>query len=353
MKGRVYLSFSQDEKSIYNEEKSFGEKETTYESEEDFALLDIFIDLEEEIADPRKKQENFQETQATESRNENSVIINKEEERLAQSYDSNKREGENLIFSTVSPSRPYSGPFTLNFDLEMVDSSFNVQGNYSDYVFKVLNSLSSLRYINYSHILEEKKSFLEAPTLNKKTLILDLDETLIHSDLDNRLGSHDHVISFKYEDEEIQIPINFRPGLMDFLRAVTENFEVIIFTASKKEYADVILNYIDPENKIFAKRLYRESCINIENKIYIKDLRIFNRKMEDMIIVDNSLYSFSNQLSNGILINSFYNDREDQELANLLNYLQQYIHGSPDVRSVNESIFNFSTILEEISKQSE
>jgi CTD small phosphatase-like protein 2 len=306
------------------------------------------------LAHRGQKEESVQETQGEEPLTVNSLLKKEEEEeKLAQSGNSNSQDGQTLICYQKSFNPAYAGPFSLNMDLEMIDSSYNVQGNYSEYVFKVLNSLSSLRYINYTQFLEEKKFNLDDPANNKKTLILDLDETLIHSDLNKRLETHDHLITFTYENQEVQIPINFRPGLMDFLRAVSENFEVFIFTASKKEYADVILDYIDPENKFFAKRLYRDSCINLENKVYIKDLRILNRRMEDMVIVDNSLYSFSNQLSNGILINSFYDDPEDQELANLLNYLQQYIHGSPDVRIVNESIFNFRTILEEISKQSE
>ncbi len=80
----------------------------------------------------------------------------------------------------------------------------------------------------------------------------------------------------------------------------------MIFTASKKEYADVILDFLDPENKFIVKRLYRESCILI-NKMYVKDLRIFsNRELKNIVIVDNCEHSFWHNLSNGIPIISFY-----------------------------------------------
>ena len=42
--------------------------------------------------------------------------------------------------------------------------------------------------------------------------------------------------------------------------------------------------YIDPENKYFRQRFYRENCISVKNKVFIKDLRIFvNRKLENLI----------------------------------------------------------------------
>ena len=63
-------------------------------------------------------------------------------------------------------------------------------------------------------------------------------------------------------------------------------------------------------------------------------------------MVDNSMYSFANQIQNGVLINSFYNDKEDRELANLANYLLNYVLVSSDVRLINEKIFGFFSILE-------
>ena len=350
MKGRVCASFSQEEKSTYSDEKSFGDKETTYESEEDILMFDLFSDLEEQLVVHEKKTETTDGSlicQDNESFDSNEI-----EYGLARCSFSNSREG-NFPSQVENKFRPYSGPFSLNLNLNFIDSSLNVQGNYSEYVSEVLKSIVSLRYIDFSKILEEKKNFLDQSSKHKKTLILDLDETLIHSDLENRLDTHDHILTFLYNNELVHIPLNVRPGLFEFLQEVSQHFEIIIFTASKKEYADVILDFLDPDNKTFAKRLYRDSCINVENKIYIKDLRILNRKIEEMIIVDNSLYAFSNQLSNGILINSFYDDRTDVELSNLLSYLQQYILNSPDVRQVNENVFSFKTILEDISKQSE
>lgn len=208
-----------------------------------------------------------------------------------------------------------------------------------------------LKKLNYSEILDQKKLTLpELSQKEKKTLILDLDETLIHADFDNTYSNHDCVVYFKYFDDEVSVPIFIRPGLNQFLEKISENFEILIFTASIKEYADAVLNQLDPENKYFKQRFYRHNCICVKNKVFIKDLRIFeNRKQENLIMVDNSLYSFTNQMSNGVLINSFYNDKNDSELLNLLNYLQNYLQNISDVRSINEKIFNFNSIIDEFS----
>jgi len=233
----------------------------------------------------------------------------------------------------------------INFDY--IESAQNIQGNYNTYVYRALLSMSQIKQYSESQSLTDKPHVVIAET-RKKTLILDLDETLIHADFDENFSFHDKIITFQADGYEVSVPIFLRPGVVNFLKAAKENFEICVFTASKQEYADAVLNYLDPENNIFRHRLYRQHCICIKNKVFVKDLRILvNRKLEDIIMVDNSLYSFTNQISNGVLINSFYNDRNDNELLNLLNYLQLYLLSASDVRIVNEKFFNFKMILEE------
>jgi CTD small phosphatase-like protein 2 len=86
---------------------------------------------------------------------------------------------------------------------------------------------------------------------------------------------------------------NVRPFTKECLETVNKHYEVVCFTASHKWYADVILDYIDPEKKYIQHRFYREHCIKTTDNVYIKDLRVFkNRELKDMIIVDNAVYSF-------------------------------------------------------------
>ena len=70
--------------------------------------------------------------------------------------------------------------------------------------------------------------------------------------------------------------------------------------------------------------------------------------MKNIVLIDNSMYSFAAQISNGILINTFINDKNDNELYNALEYLVKYIYPAEDVRDVNEKFFNFRQIINDI-----
>jgi CTD small phosphatase-like protein 2 len=97
-----------------------------------------------------------------------------------------------------------------------------------------------------------------------------------------------------------------RPYALSFLKNVSKKFEIIAFTASKKEYADAILDEIDFERKMIHHRLYREDCINLHDHIYVKDLRIIDRPLSSMVLVDNCPFSYIYQLNNGIPILPYY-----------------------------------------------
>jgi len=104
----------------------------------------------------------------------------------------------------------------------------------------------------------------------------------------------------------------------------------------------VVLDILDPKHEIFVKRLYRDSCIRTtEGGVYVKDLRIFepSRKLEDIVIVDNAVYSFGYQLENGIPIIPFYDDKKDEELLHLTQYLECLFRTGGDVREHNRKAF--------------
>ena len=253
--------------------------------------------------------------------------------------------------------------FEQNFKKYYVDSSQNNNGNYDNYVKNALKLISLIPFrklflnkrvkeiakkINFENFKNSNK--------NRKLLILDLDETLIHSDLDFLLKDkniYDTTLYFDSEEEKnIPLPLIIRPGLYDFLDYASENFDLVVFTASDQDYADTIINYIEKEKKYFSLRLYRNNCLFIEPGLYIKDLRIFNnfKNIKDIIILDNSLFSFANQLNNGILITSFFDDKNnDTFLSNVKDYLE-YIKNEEDIREINKESFRFEEIKEDISR---
>ena len=158
----------------------------------------------------------------------------------------------------------------------------------------------------------------------------------------------------KIEDEKkkYKVGIFVRKGAKQFLAEVSKYFEVGIFTASVKEYADAVIDYLDPNKNMIKFRLYRNNCININDRIFVKDLRIIKGvDLKDILLIDNSMYSFSAQLANGILINSFYNDKNDIELFNVLGYLLNFLLKIDDVRIINEQFFNFQKISNDLGAQ--
>ena len=277
-------------------------------------------------------------------------------------------------------------------DFFPINCNENFEGNYDNYLTKTLSHIAKMKNIKFNYALDlpslkenfPKEKIERISVGNKKVLLLDLDETLIHADfreefINNENYKYDTTISFyskndideidnKDDDidsniEEIEnkdlsndqilssVGIFVRPGVQKFLAEISKNFEVGIFTAALPEYADVAINYLDPENKYIKFRLYRNHCININDSLRVKDLRILkNINIKNIILVDNNMYSFAPQLNNGILINSFYCDKDDKELDNVYRYLIDYILPADDVREVNEEFFGFKKILNEMTQ---
>jgi CTD small phosphatase-like protein 2 len=168
---------------------------------------------------------------------------------------------------------------------------------------------------------------------NKKTIILDLDETLIHAEQD---CSNSH-ISLEFGKRN-KIGVNIRPFAQDLLKFASIEYEVIIFTASNRKYADSIINYLDPKGLYVHHRLYREHCCEIQGN-YLKNIeRIANRNLKDIVIVDNCPVSFCMQIDNGIPISSWYSDLRDIQLRLLIDYLK-ILANVNDVRVINQQFF--------------
>jgi len=145
---------------------------------------------------------------------------------------------------------------------------------------------------NHSKNLGQKKLLLpdKSPEFaNKKTLILDLDETLVHSSF-VPFEKNDIILNVDFESVMHNIYVLVRPGAEEFIKKVSKYFEVVIFTASISKYALPLLDILDHEKKI-KYRLTREHCTFL-NGIYIKELKKLNRNLSDLIIVDNSPLAF-------------------------------------------------------------
>lgn len=135
----------------------------------------------------------------------------------------------------------------------------------------------------------------------------------------------------------IQCSVSIRPHALEVLTELAKDFELILLTASQKEYADAVLEKLDPNRVLFSHRFYRECCTDIrtsKQKGYVKDLRIFkNRNLANIMLVDNSPICFTQQIENGIPIVDYCNDNKlDRELVDLAIFLKEVILPAQDVR---------------------
>jgi len=203
---------------------------------------------------------------------------------------------------------------------------------------------------------------LPPPTRSSRshTLVLDLDETLVHSELvtegwaaDGGLGpmagrgpgsslAHDApppCFSVSVDlgpaagpDRCPVFAVWRRPGLDAFLQRAAALFEVVVFTASQRPYADRLLDTLDPGRRLVRHRIFREGC-TLSGGAYVKDLRGLRRDLGRTLLVDNSPQAFALQLGNGVPIDSFLGSPDDTELETLMPFLERATRAS-DVRAL-------------------
>ncbi|XVF87222.1 hypothetical protein PTKIN_Ptkin18bG0101500 [Pterospermum kingtungense] len=164
-----------------------------------------------------------------------------------------------------------------------------------------------------------------------KTLVLDLDETLVHSTLEH-CDDADFTFTVFFNMKEHTVYVKQRPHLQTFLEKVAEMFEVVIFTASQSIYAAQLLDILDPDRKLISQRVYRESCIFSDGS-YTKDLTVLGVDLAKVAIIDNSPQVFRLQVNNGIPIKSWFDDPSDCALISLLPFLETLVDAD-DVRPI-------------------
>lgn len=165
----------------------------------------------------------------------------------------------------------------------------------------------------------------------KKTIILDLDETLVHSQTDPPPAKYDFTVHPMIDGRIMTFYVLKRPGVDEFLKAISKSFEAVIFTAGLKEYASLVLNQLDPSGELISHRLYRDSCREMDGK-FVKDLAGVGRVLDQVVIVDDNPNAYALQPENALPVSPFVDDLGDRELWRVMEFLDVGLHRCEDVR---------------------
>lgn len=184
----------------------------------------------------------------------------------------------------------------------------------------------------------------------QKTLVVDLDETLIHSLAKGGRMSSGHMVEVKLAapmtasvgpgappttlgpQHPILYYVHKRPHCDEFLRKVCRWYKLVVFTASVQEYADPVIDWLEQERKFFQARYYRQHC-TVRNGAYIKDLSSVEPDLSKVMILDNSPMSYIFHEDNAIPIEGWINDPTDNGLLHLIPMLEALQHAT-DVRAL-------------------
>ena len=276
---------------------------------------------------------------------------------------------EEILSPNVEDSRP-SIPIPLYYDDTRYRNFYNFNHNYNtnNNITKNQNNNNSLYNATNNHN-KEKKGIFEISVhkninYNKKMLILDLDETLVHScfkpaENNNNIAKPDILLKIKFHSKYHDVFVYKRPFVDEFLEKMNKYYNLIIFTASVQEYADPLLDQLD-KNRFIKLRYYRNSCLLDKKGKFIKNLSTIYNDLKNVILLDNNPISYSYNKSNGLPIITWQFDKKDRELLKLIpileflsevNDIRNYLPRFIEYDMVNFSKFNI--LIDEINKERE
>ena len=261
--------------------------------------------------------------------NKDSIYLNQKEKSPYKNttFTSNTSNNKIIESENIIKNKESKGEFTKKIKNNLTNPQCSEklkEGNNSSF-YPILKNYLDLYFNNFTQILEKnlvKPPFL--PELDTKrykyTLVLDLDETLVH-----------------YMEEENSAYVQVRPYADYFLKELSKFFEIVLFTAAEEDYTDIVLKELNKNNYIthILCRKYTE----LNNGSYLKDLSKLGRDLSKVVIVDNNKDNFRLQPENGLFISSYFGEQNDNELYLLCGDLMKIIEIQPeDIRPVIKEI---------------
>ncbi|CAH6721788.1 mitochondrial import inner membrane translocase subunit Tim50p [[Candida] jaroonii] len=166
------------------------------------------------------------------------------------------------------------------------------------------------------------------------TLVLTLDDLLIHSDWDTKNGWR----------------TGKRPGLDYFLGYLSQYYEIVIFGSNSQVFSERAANKLDPLHAYVSYALFKEACRYKDGKL-IKDLSLLNRDLSKTVIIDVNEDSYSLQPENAIPMKA-WDGKPDDKLIQLIPFLEFLASQNfDDVRPVLNSFSNKENLVEEFQER--
>lgn len=217
-----------------------------------------------------------------------------------------------------------SPPLTVDNIKSPTSSAATLRATRYPHAPKAPRPLVPRRQPSHSNLLSRRNSIRMPSNQQQKTLVIDLDETLIHSFAKGGRLSSGQMIEVKLNtpvalastpagqpasmlgpQHPILYYVHKRPYCDEFLRKISKWYKLVVFTASVQEYADPVINYLEQEKKYFSERYYRQHC-TLRNGAYIKDLSTVEPDLSKVMILDNSPVSYV--FHEGMLSSPLYRD---------------------------------------------
>lgn len=199
---------------------------------------------------------------------------------------------------------------------------------------------------NYTPITYLNEDFLTPVSrrrlsmVKRKTLVLDMDETLIQSQIiyHGRRRRTPPVLPVGY-DHRFYIPqcdatvyVFKRPHVDFFLDRVAEWYNIVVYTAAKEIYASKVLDFLDAGRNILNRRLFRQDCIDIWG-MRAKFVSMCSEDLANVLLLDDSHMENSFNVGNALHINPYFKGSQDSELLCMLPVLDA-LRFTKDVRSI-------------------
>mgnify|MGYP000902680842 FL=1 len=233
---------------------------------------------------------------------------------------------------------PHQRPILSNYSSSIMLKSPVISNSFANYQKQSTASSAKKNLKDYIMSLP-KAPFLPTKThyhREMKTLVLDMDETLLHAST-KPVSRADNIVRLS---DGSKFYIIKRPYLDEFLEQMAKIYEVVIYTAGDKEYATAVIDEIDKKRHI-SYILHRDHCLRHGTGAG-KDLSLIGRNLREVIFIDNLEENLRLQRENGLKISDFYNDPKDDELKKFIPFLQ-YVSELADVRPVRKLHADFIT----------